>query len=66
MLARATTIPRYTWIITDANALMRVHDRMPAILGIDAARRWLEPEALRLAALLVLNPDRGDGGLARQ
>jgi len=32
----------YTVIITDANAAMRVHDRMSAILGRDAARRWLE------------------------
>ena len=33
----------YTLIITDANATMRVHDRMPAILATDAARRWIEP-----------------------
>src|SRR3954465_15480012 len=32
----------YTMVIGDANAAMRVHDRMPAILGTAAARRWLE------------------------
>jgi putative SOS response-associated peptidase YedK len=37
----------YTLIITDANAIMRVHDRMPVILATDAARRWLEPGPLR-------------------
>ena len=36
----------YTLIITDANAVMRVHDRMPVILGTDAARRWVEPGPL--------------------
>src|SRR6476620_6612423 len=36
----------YTMVIGDANAAMRVHDRMPAILGTDAARRWLEPGPL--------------------
>ena len=37
----------YTLIITDANAIMRVHDLMPVILATDAARRWLEPGPLR-------------------
>jgi putative SOS response-associated peptidase YedK len=36
----------YTVIITDANAVMRVHDRMPVILATDAERRWLEPGPL--------------------
>ena len=36
----------YTVIITDANAAMRVHDRMPVILATDAARRWIEPGPL--------------------
>ncbi len=36
----------YTVIITDANAIMRVHDRMPVILATDAARRWIEPGPL--------------------
>ena len=36
----------YTLIITDANAIMRVHDRMPVILATDAARRWMEPGPL--------------------
>ena len=39
-------------VIGDANAIMRVHDRMPAILGAEAARRWLEPGPLP-AELLV-------------
>ena len=37
----------YTVIITDANAAMRVHDRMPVILATDAARRWIEPGRCR-------------------
>ena len=36
----------YTLIITDANAVMRVHDRMPVILKTDVARRWIEPGPL--------------------
>ena len=42
----------YTLIITDANAIMRVHDRMPVILAMDAARLWIEPGPLP-AELLV-------------
>ena len=42
-------------IITDANAAMRVHDRMPVILATDAARRWIEPGPLP-AELLVPYP----------
>ena len=30
----------YTMVIGDANAAMRVHDRMPVILATDAARRF--------------------------
>ena len=45
----------YTLIITDANATMRVHDRMPVILATDAARRWVEPGPLP-AELLVPYP----------
>ena len=45
----------YTAIITDANAVMRVHDRMPVILATDAARRWIEPGPLP-AELLVPYP----------
>jgi putative SOS response-associated peptidase YedK len=45
----------YTLIITDANAVMRVHDRMPVILAPDAAGRWLEPGPLP-AELLVTYP----------
>ena len=37
----------YTLIITDANATMRVHDRMPVILATEAARRWVEAGPLR-------------------
>jgi putative SOS response-associated peptidase YedK len=36
----------YTVIITDANAAMRVHDRMPVILQGAAAREWVEPGPL--------------------
>jgi putative SOS response-associated peptidase YedK len=42
-------------VIGDANAVMRVHDRMPAILGTAAAREWLEPGPLP-AELLVPYP----------
>ena len=42
-------------VIGEANAAMRVHDRMPAILGTEAARRWLEPGPLP-AELLVPYP----------
>ena len=42
-------------VIGEANAAMRVHDRMPAILGTEAARRWLEPGPLP-AELLVPHP----------
>ena len=45
----------YTVIITDLNAAMRVHDRMPVILATDAARRWVEPRPLP-AELLVPYP----------
>ena len=53
----------YTLIITDANATMRVHDRMPVILAtgrgpaVDRAR----PAAGRAAGAL---PGRGDDGVA--
>jgi hypothetical protein len=39
----------------EANAGTRVYDPMPAILGTEAARRWLEPVPL-LAELLVPYP----------
>ena len=39
-------------VIGEANAAMRVHDRMPAILGTDAARRWLEPGPLPVDVLV--------------
>jgi putative SOS response-associated peptidase YedK len=42
-------------VIGEANAVMRVHDRMPAILVIEAARHWLEPGPLP-AELLVPYP----------
>jgi putative SOS response-associated peptidase YedK len=45
----------YTMVIGEANAVMRVHDRMPAILGATAAREWLEPGPLP-AELLVPYP----------
>ena len=35
-----------TVIITDANAAIRVHDRMPVILAPAAARQWIEPGPL--------------------
>jgi putative SOS response-associated peptidase YedK len=53
--ATGEVVDTYTLIITDANAIMRVHDRMPVILATDAARRWLEPGPLP-AELLVPYP----------
>ena len=47
----------YTMVIGDANAIMRVHDRMPAILGADAARRWLEPGPLPAELLVPYSPE---------
>ena len=41
----------YTLIITDANATMRVHDRMPADLATQGARRWIEPGPLPVELL---------------
>ena len=37
---------RYRVIITDANATIRVYDRMPVILVPADARRWSEPQLL--------------------
>jgi putative SOS response-associated peptidase YedK len=42
-------------VIGDANATMRVHDRMPVILDTAVARRWVEPGPLP-AELLVAYP----------
>ena len=47
----------YTMVIGEANAVMRVHDRMPAILGADAARRWLEPGPLPAELLVPYSPE---------
>ena len=44
--ATGEIVDTYTVIITDANATIRVHDRMPVILATDAARRWIEPGPL--------------------
>src|SRR4051812_25990153 len=41
----------YTMVIGEPNAAMGVHDRMPAILGAEAARRWLEPGPLPVELL---------------
>ena len=46
----------YTMIIGEANAVMRIHDRMPAILGTDAARAWLEPGPLPIELLVPYPP----------
>jgi putative SOS response-associated peptidase YedK len=59
-LARCTIRRRARWsiptaIITDANEVTRVHDRVPVILGTDAAGRWIEPGPLP-AELLVPYP----------
>lgn len=50
----------FTVLTTTPNAVTApVHDRMPVILGSDAAWRWLAPETTReqLAALCVPCPD---------
>jgi putative SOS response-associated peptidase YedK len=48
----------YTLIITDANATMRVHDRMPVILATEAARQWMEPGPLPGELLVPYRPRR--------
>jgi putative SOS response-associated peptidase YedK len=53
--AKGEIADSYTMVIGQANAAMRVHDRMLAILGKDAARRWVEPGPLP-AKLLVPYP----------
>ena len=45
--ATGEVVDSYTVIITNSNAAIRVHDRMPAILTTEAARQWLEPGPLR-------------------
>src|SRR3954464_7878908 len=45
----------YTLIITDANAIMRVDDRMPVIPDNAVAQAWVEPGPLP-AELLVPHP----------
>lgn len=38
-------LPSYTIITTEANAVIRIHDRMPVLLDAHDARRWLtDPE----------------------
>ena len=51
----------YTVIIGEANAAMRVHDRMPVILGNEAARRWLEPGPLPADVLTVYPAEAMEG-----
>jgi SOS response associated peptidase (SRAP) len=53
----------YALVIGEANAAMRVHDRMPAILPNAAAREWLEPGPLR-PGLRAPPPRRADDRLA--
>ena len=48
----------HTLIITYANTVMRVHDRMPLILAADAARRWLVPGPLPHELLAPTQPNR--------
>jgi putative SOS response-associated peptidase YedK len=48
----------YTLIITDANATMRVHDRMPVILATEAARQWMEPAHCRASCWCPTRPRR--------
>ena len=48
-------------IITDANAAIRVHDRMPVILSPAAARQWVEPGPLP-AELLARYPAEAMAG----
>lgn len=40
-----TRIASYTIITTDANSVLRIHDRMPVMLNAEEARRWvMDPE----------------------
>lgn len=47
----------YTMVIGEANAVMRVHDRMPAILDANGAREWLDPGPLPAELLVPYQPE---------
>lgn len=49
--ATGEIVDSFTIIITDANATIRVHDRMPVILDAAAARQWIEPGPLPVELL---------------
>lgn len=51
----------YTVVIGEANAAMRIHDRMPVILDAAAVRRWLEPGPLPADVLTVFPADAMEG-----
>ena len=42
----------YTMVIGDANAVTRIHGRMPAIPSAEAARRWLDVDPLSAEFLM--------------
>jgi putative SOS response-associated peptidase YedK len=49
-------------IITDANAAIRVHDRMPVILSAAAAREWIGPGPLPAELLAPFPAEAMPGG----
>ena len=39
-------VPRYTILTTEANgSMIKVHDRMPVMIGRDEIRPWIEDDA---------------------
>ena len=51
-MCNAYNLRHHNEAILDIVRAMRVHDRMPAILGTEAARRWLEPGPLPVELLV--------------
>ena len=51
----------YTIVTTDANSVIHMHERMPAILDPDNYERWLEPGAVPVDLLWRYPADRMRG-----
>lgn len=55
--ATGEILDTFTVIITNACATIRAHDRMPAILATEAAKRWLEARPLPSELLVPCPPE---------
>lgn len=51
-----TRVASYTIITTEANSVLRIHDRMPVMLDADAARRWLMDRNRRSSCCAPTHP----------